>query len=95
MDDLISRHEALRALCNQVVGDKIWAFDARDAIEALSSAQPEPKTGKWIQHSIYVGSDLEYYYACSECDYRSWSQDNYCSVCGAKMEERCEVADNH
>lgn len=44
------------------------------------------KTGKWIRHTIYSGSD-HYYYACSECDYRSWSKDNYCSVCGAKMEE--------
>lgn len=52
-----------------------------EAIEALKGR----RTGKWIQHPIYEGSD-HYYYACSECDYRSWSQDNYCSVCGTKME---------
>lgn len=60
-----------------------WDFDATPfdmAIEALE----ERKTGRWIRHPIYEGSD-HYYYACSECDYRSWSKDNFCSVCGAKM----------
>ena len=60
------------------------------AIKTLSDV-PDTNVGKWIQHSIYVGSDLEHYYACSECDYRSWSKDNFCSVCGAKMEVEDET----
>lgn len=62
-----------------------WTGGIEKAIDEQPSAEPEWKTGKWIRHPIYEGSD-HYYYACSECDYRSWSQDNYCSVCGAKME---------
>ena len=59
--------------------------DAYYALEMGINALEERKTGKWIRHPIYPGSD-HYYYACSECDYRSWSKDNFCSVCGAKME---------
>ena len=65
-------------------------FDSDRAIEALKELPSTEKTGKWIQHPIYEGSD-HCYYACSECDYRSWSRDNYCSVCGARMEEKDEI----
>ncbi|MBR2566161.1 MAG: hypothetical protein IKE29_16275 [Paenibacillus sp.] len=82
MSDLISRLSELRSQYNCFNENEREAYHAlSEAIEALR----EQRTGKWRRHPIYEGSD-HYYYACSECDYRSWSQDNYCSVCGAKME---------
>jgi len=85
--DCISRKEAIDAIdglpnCYNGFSD---SYDKAYIIGVLEELPSAEKTGKWIQHPIYEGSD-HYYYACSECDYRSWSQDNYCSVCGARME---------
>lgn len=83
MSDLISRRAAIDVVANWFKKIELNGDICLDGLRSLPSA--EQKDGKWIRHPIYPGSD-HYYYACSECDYRSWSTDNFCSVCGAKME---------
>lgn len=80
--DLIRRQDAIDAIYEHEFSNWCDKDEVSTILFDLPSAE---KTGKWIRHPIYEGSD-HYYYACSECDYRSWSKDNYCSVCGAKME---------
>lgn len=61
-----------------------------NAIKALPSAQPEPKTGKWLSQ---VGGG----YCCSKCGRYAlhdvdekfallFTKSKYCPHCGAKME---------
>ena len=62
---------------------------AENAIFNLPSAQPEPKTGKWIRHdevrNVYGGTYVE----CSECGEKYVVQhiedEKYCRNCGADM----------
>lgn len=44
----------------------------------------EPKCGKWE----LVDEAEPRRYGCSECKRLSYTQDNYCSYCGAKMKKR-------
>lgn len=71
--DLISRKEALDAIMStepfiveingeQYVGQK--TSDVMDVLQALSSAEPERKTGKWIDEKINSYTSRTY---CSEC----------------------------
>lgn len=84
MSDLISRQAAIEALGEEpevwtdsdaeIAERNQWRMDVA-AIEALPSAQPERKRGKW-------GADGE----CPFCGYlRQWDDDNFCANCGADM----------
>ena len=62
---------------------------ALEAIEALPSAQPERKKGKWIPQDMNksygrISTAVYYYPKCSVC---GWSADNtnFCPNCGADM----------
>ena len=57
------------------------------AKDAILTAQPERKKGKWIRkHNIY---GVVY---CSECDYELHTNNtNFCPNCGAKMEVEHEA----
>ena len=82
--DTISRAAALDVLYNFAGcivdtpnGDYHKAYKAyRHRLEILPSAQPEPKTGRWIDDN------------CSECGQYVFHGDarNFCPNCGAKME---------
>lgn len=50
-------------------------------LEFMASAEPERKTGKWIDDE-FLGQ-----YRCSECDYYSIDEYNFCPNCGADMRE--------
>lgn len=72
--------------------EKVWDADTRVGyvqvvdrgdIENAPTIE-ERKRGRWIPKPIWQGAESNFY-ACSICDYRSWSKDNYCSVCGADM----------
>ena len=96
-EDAVSRQAAIDAMN----GLPKWpdavsgvCLDYADVIAVLSehlpSAQPERKTGRWLEREDYEGS---YYYDCSVCG-NSWTtidgtpQENgmnYCPNCGAEM----------
>lgn len=72
MNDLIRRHDAIEVL------EWKWAgISAIEAIRELPAAQPERKTGKWVNEK------------CSECGQYVYHGDvrNYCPKCGARMNE--------
>ncbi|MDO4803869.1 MAG: hypothetical protein Q4A32_03500, partial [Lachnospiraceae bacterium] len=111
--DTISRQAAIDALDFEIVhmtaycdgkneGNPLAQYnkgleDGKKAIEALPSAQPERKTGHWIE----INNGLDTTCECSACHYkdyidnnrtdlkcynRYWFQRNFCPNCGAKME---------
>lgn len=93
--DAISRETAIIAMKVleekdiEAYGCKIpEGFDATDAIEALKalpSVTPKPKTGKWI----HQGDKDEWWCdvgKCSVCDIEHIFGLPYCPNCGAKME---------
>lgn len=92
MSDLISRQEAITELsslfwpdpydaCNKNCGHDEHNYaitEAIDEIEGLPSAQPEHKTGRWLEDSGNI--------ACSIC-HTIWlhRRTDYCPNCGARM----------
>lgn len=62
-------------------------YDGVCAVEgALMCLEPveleEPKVGKWLKAEC---SEKDGDAICSTCGHRDWSDCNYCSNCGAKM----------
>lgn len=94
----MTREELRRHCLKQIKGCEMWAkhkgeephgkiYEEHKLI--LELLEQEPKTGHWI-----LTSDDDYEYCtCSECGYQNgenWmigSQIEYCSHCGAKMQE--------
>jgi len=97
MDDLISKQKAIDVLEMTIADD--WEFDyARDRMNELPSAEPERKTGKWLEKSVIHKDEAdtvieEWQSAkCSVCGkYHTtlylyyFSDYNYCPHCGADM----------
>lgn len=90
--DCISRHaaiDAIRASTSKYTGfmemEMYTDDDAVEAIEALPSAQPERKRGKWI----YSPSAFHPFGTCdcSVCGKKSEYYYNFCPYCGADMRE--------
>ena len=86
-DDLISRAAAIDILdAYQVMvenGEENPYAWARSRMSELPSAQPERKTGHWIEH---IDSYCNKYGECSECGkYQKAGHLGYCPFCGAKM----------
>ena len=74
-------------------GHVAWSANAvySDVIEGalleLPSAQPERKTGKWIEHNPHKFG-LGIVFECSECGEEIECEEyNYCPNCGADMRE--------
>lgn len=99
MDDLIRRQAAIDALadmhCKSDEDGYVWIIrsDAWARIDALPSAQPERKKGKWIYGEDEYGIDG---YHCDKCgffvpwDYTHKFIDfikdyHFCQNCGADM----------
>ena len=91
MSDLIDRQAAIDEVHKNY--DTILDFksDGRtvadsfeDIINALPSAQPERKPGKWEIYNIspFDGQGCE----CSECGFEGVPYWNFCPHCGIKME---------
>lgn len=97
MGELIDRQAAIDAIkaeqveCERPTVEQIWYTlglgKALDVIDALPSAQPERKTGKWAREAL--GSTSGYgstvMYQCSECENMSISEYRFCPNCGAEM----------
>lgn len=66
-------------------------IEAEKALEQLPSAEPERKTGHWINISISVTGESEA--ECDQCGcviHNSFSNSvNYCPNCGADMRGNC------
>ena len=87
MDDLISRQAAIE-LIERMKPYHQGADDIAEMIANMPSAQPERKTGKWIQKGLK--------WECDQCGCRigrakpfsgnMWNY-YYCPNCGVKMEE--------
>lgn len=96
MSDLINRTDAIRVVREYMMDNQISDGDYHaDGIERelhdLPSAEPERKTGEWVQ--TFNGN--EWYWFCSNCKEEWYEEDlwmggnsfpNFCPNCGAKME---------
>ena len=83
-EDTISRQAVLdiqAKYAEHIGATKFWQM--RDDINALSSVNPQPKTGIWME----TDSADPYWYMCSECHRRLFEQEAYCPSCGAIMQE--------
>ena len=90
MDDVIYRQAASDAVIKHLQLDYEYAWGVREAINALPSAEPERRKGRWIETDDGWDST---YYVCSECGC-PWTiiegtpEDNgmyFCPNCGAEM----------
>ena len=85
--DLIERSKAIDDLRGK---DPSQVWDTADVevwVNALPSAQPERKRGKWIHKPNVYG--VAY---CSECDFELHiNNTNFCPNCGARMEVKHEA----
>ena len=60
-------------------------------IDKMPTVDAEPvRHGRW---EVVDGAEPRRY-GCSVCKKLSWTEDNYCSYCGAKMDERGEDETN-
>ena len=60
-----------------------FADNLRECVrEELPSINPQPKTGRWIEHFDEIGK----WYECDQCHTDWGGPVNYCPNCGAKME---------
>ena len=98
MSDFISRQDVLDVLrnlafdhifqCGEYYGEderQLTIINARkgiDVIEAMPSAEPEQKKGKWIVHDYALGRER---YECAECKGRCDLEYDFCPSCGADM----------
>lgn len=98
----ISREAAIDALGERPLVWDEWAdeyslgqrnqYDAdKSAIEALPSAPPERKKGKWIDGKCDQCGEHAPYWAMASTYHLS----NFCPNCGADMRERREDAETH
>lgn len=89
--DTISRQAAIDAVMETepYLGAENIVYQRTDDVIAninkLPSAQPERKTGKWIEHNPHKWG-LGIKYECSECGYEvDCEEPNFCPNCGADM----------
>jgi len=104
MSDLISRQDAVDAvldLSEKLKNEMLFIDAIVDEIENIPSAEPERKTGKWIEVYGYATPGGDPVWKCSECgkgihvygieapsynrDYTDGHQWVACPNCGADM----------
>ena len=83
MDDVISRQAAVDAV---VRVREHHAYDEIEELNALPSAQPERKRGRWIDETFKPWGLVHHPYRCSLCGEHAEYDSMYCPNCGAKME---------
>ena len=97
--DLISRQDAINALDECYCGGEDscgepWVYK-ENAVEAIQMIEPipsaEPKRGKWICTG-FPDESWGMMYECSICGNHDYGG-NYCSYCGAKMEDSEDETD--
>ena len=94
--DLISRQAAIDAMEKyekrvETAGQSWTIMCCENEILSLPSAQPERKTGHWIEHKTQIADHTVYTYECSECgNSMIVKPTRFCGHCGAKMEEKTD-----
>lgn len=89
--DLIDRQAAIDECYPVTVDGEVYEVVQVETLMGLPSAQPEPKTGRWIRKSAWMwtcsccGKDDAYAYASDDAYEPTVLQDFYCPNCGAKM----------
>lgn len=78
----MTKELAVQILRGEVLGTNEQTHEA--VFMAISALKNEQKQGKWE----LVDEAEPRRYGCSECKRLSYTQDNYCSYCGAKMKKR-------
>jgi hypothetical protein len=63
-----------------------WQWGWNDAIDAIISNAPTVDPVKHGHWEVVDGTEPRRY-GCSVCKRLSWTEDNYCSYCGAKMDK--------
>lgn len=94
-EDTISRRAAIDALDKCHCGGKdengrpwIYKENAVEAIEMVEPSPPaEPKTGKWIRDGHHIRCDQCGMYMCDTDREGDRIPTEFCSSCGAKMDE--------
>ena len=92
--DTISRQAAIDALGEagiinyNATGNCNGMIHAINVIKGLPPAEPEHKTGHWIEEDIHTNwSDWTLYFCCEcGCMFRNLIPRNFCPNCGTKME---------
>lgn len=96
MGDLISRQAAIDEIKALYEWHEIVTEDrAIDHFKRLPSAEPERKSGKWIDDGWHGDWAWEtdghgncwHLYRCSLCNTKVKARSNFCPNCGAKMEQ--------
>lgn len=54
-----------------------------DAVPVAHGHWEETPIPIWLRNN----TTRTYYFKCNKCSSKSWNRDNYCSHCGAKMDE--------
>jgi hypothetical protein len=88
MDDLISRQMLLEYIHGEPVGRLLCdKYNLDGLIKQFPSAQPERKTGKWIDEGFYADGHGAHAFRCSECGGHiiEYDADPFCRWCGAYM----------
>ena len=81
-DDTISRRAAIDAVIDEFKRSPTPAIRAKLRLEALPSAQPERKKGRWIDKSNGIEGAWNY---CSVCGEQAIDLYDFCPNCGADM----------
>ena len=85
--DTIYKQAAIDAINKLHEKPNAWLDLAVDALEKLSSAEPQQMRAKWIvTTSLQEGQITWRDYKCSNCSHHREKPMNFCEVCGAKME---------
>ena len=98
MSDLISRQAAIKVLCeNGMCGDENCNdFPCKDVKAIMRVPTIDPvRHGTWLKYPGDLVSDDglwgETLYDCSECGHTRHVATEFCSKCGAKMEQDGEI----
>lgn len=88
--DCISRQAAIDAVIDEFKRSPTPAIRAKLRLEALPSAQPERKKGRWIDKSNGIEGAWNY---CSVCGEQAIDLYDFCPNCGADMRGEQDEAD--
>ena len=86
MNDTISRQAAIDAI-NSYFGFNIeeeYGSAVQEVINGLPSAQPERKSGRWIE---YIPEHGKCPFCGNQVDLLNGKANNFCGECGADMRE--------
>lgn len=98
MSDTIYRQEAIIA-ASEACAELRGVFErCEDALNALPSAQPKRRMGKW---NTYYHGGVEFSYSCNQCGYSApyyifggehvQKKTPFCPICGAEMEKSNDI----